>query len=214
MMNETKKSALEKLGGKHWEKNGFDRFYFNTNDDCKVFYDTIKEKWVNADADLIAKYEAMVKEAEQMTAESSDAPVVKNGIIYYKGYEVKYEHTLWGGDSITCIHSFSEEENTELKKLAYSMQDKTELMREDMAGVVESVCKQWLPTERAYNEAKLKAYVAEKTAELIKLEDGTIRAMYDTPTEIREEMLGRVRKMKKLLYTISTREDFVGKVVA
>lgn len=211
-MTANEKSALEKLGGKRWEKNGFDRFYFNVSTEYKVYYDVIKEKWVNADADLISKYEALVKEAEQMTAESSTAPIVKDGRIFYKGYEVKYGHTLGDGDFLDCVHSFSNEEDTELKKLAYSMQDKDQLMREDMAGVVESVCRQWLSSESSYNENELKAYVAEKTAELMGREDGTIRAMYDTPTEIREEMLGRVRKMKKLLYTISTREDFVEKV--
>lgn len=211
-MNEEEKTALEKLGGKRWEKNGFDRYYFNLGTDCKVYFDVVKDKWVNAPEDLISKYEAMVKETEQITAESSTAPVVKDGRIFYKGYEVKYGHTLGDGDFLDCVHSFSNEENTELKKLAYSMQDKTQLMREDMAGVVESVCRQWLPSESSYSDSKMKAYVAEKTAELIKLEDGTIRAMYDTPTEIREEMLGRVRKIKKMLYTISTREDFVEKV--
>lgn len=210
MMTENEKGALEKLGGKHWEKNGFDRYYFNTNTDCKVYFDVVKDKWVNAPEDLIAKYEAMVKEAEQMTAESSTAPVVKDGRIYYKGCEVKYEHTLWDGDFIN--RSFSNEEDAELKNLAYSMQDKDKLMREDVASLVESVCKKWLQFERSYSDSKLKAYVAEKTAEIIKLEDGTIRAMYDTPTEIREEMLGRMRKMKKVLYTISTREEFVEKV--
>ena len=181
MLNETQKTAIEKLGGKHWEKNGFDRYYFNVSTEYKVYFDVVKDKWVNADADLIAKYEAMVKEAEQLTKESTDKPIVKDGKIYYKGKEVVFMRSTHG-DWLDMAKGLTKEEKAELLKLAYSMQDTKKFMLDEVRHAVkwnyDELMIRW---HVHYNGTKLDEFYEKQVQAIVAADDGTLLSMYNTP---------------------------------